>query len=242
VKRQYHKWFSQRLGRDMELLVFGHAGAKVLVFPTREGRFYDYENWGLVDALRPSIDAGCIRLFCVDGVDSESLYCRTAPPPARTRRHTQYESYILSEVIPFMLSENGIPSLIVHGCSIGAYHAVNLALRHPSLFCKVVALSGRYDLTRPVGPFEDLFSGYYDQDVYFITPNHFLPNLSDLSLLEPMRRMEITLAVGERDAFYESNLVLSHALRNKGIQHRLAIWPGEAHRARYWREMIGNYL
>lgn len=226
----------------MELLVFGHAGAKVLVFPTREGRFYDYENWGLVDALRPSIDAGHIRLFCVDGVDSESLYCRTAPPPARTLRHAQYESYILNEVIPFMLSENGVPSLIVHGCSIGAYHAVNLALRHPSLFCKVVALSGRYDLTRPVGTFEDLFSGYYDEDVYFITPNHFLPNLNDLRLLEPMRSMEITLAVGEHDPFYESNLVLSHALRNKGIRHRLAIWPGEAHRARYWREMIGNYL
>jgi esterase/lipase superfamily enzyme len=50
-------------------------------------------------------------------------------------------------VIPFMRSENGVPSLVVHGCSIGAYHAMNLALRHPSLFCKVVALSGRYDLT-----------------------------------------------------------------------------------------------
>ena len=226
----------------MELLVFGHAGAKVLVFPTREGRFYDYENWGLVDALRPSIDAGYIRHFCVDGIDSESLYCRTAPPPARTRRHVEYESYILREVIPFMLSENGVPLLIVHGCSIGAYHAVNLALRHPSLFCKVVALSGRYDLTRPTGPFEDLFSGYYDENIYFITPNHFLPNLSDVRLLETMRRIEITLAVGEHDPFYESNLALSRALCDKGVQHHLAVWPGEAHRARYWREMVRHYL
>lgn len=242
MKRQYHKWFSQRLGRDMELLVFGHAGAKVLVFPTREGRFYDYENWGLVEALRPSIDAGYIRLFCVDGIDSESLYSRNAPPPARTRRHAEYESYILREVIPFMLSENGVPSLIVHGCSIGAYHAVNLALRNPSLFCKVVALSGRYDLTRPSGPFEDLFSGYYDEDIYFITPNHFLPNLNDARLLETMRRIEITLAVGEQDPFYESNLTLSRALRDKRIEHRLAVWPGEAHRACYWREMVRNYL
>jgi esterase/lipase superfamily enzyme len=47
VKREYHKWFSPSLGRDMELLVFGHTGARVLVFPTREGRFYDYENWDL---------------------------------------------------------------------------------------------------------------------------------------------------------------------------------------------------
>jgi esterase/lipase superfamily enzyme len=237
----------------MELLVFGHGGAGVLVFPTREGRFYDYENWGLVDALRHSIEGGYIRLFCVDGVDSESLYCHCAPPPARVNRHLQYERYIIQEVIPLMLSEkmlsenptrseNGAPSLIVHGCSIGAYHAMNLALRHPSLFCKIVALSGRYDLTRPFGPFTDLFSGHYDQDVYLNTPNHFLPNLRDPCFLDPMRRMDITLAVGEQDPFHESNRVLSHSLAAQNIPHRLAIWPGEAHRARYWREMVPHYL
>lgn len=222
--------------------MFGHAGAKVLVFPTREGRFFDYENWGLVAALRHSIDAGRIRLFCVDAVDSESLYCRWSPPSARVDRHRQYERYILQEVIPFMMSEIGEPSLIVHGCSIGAYHAMNLALRYPSLFCKVVALSGRYDLTRPFGPFEDLFSGHYDQEIYFITPNHYLFELNDPNYLDPMRRMDITLAVGQQDPFHESNLVLSKALATKEVPHRLAIWPGEAHRARYWREMITHYL
>src|ERR1700722_11882289 len=119
MKRCYHKWFSETLGRDMELLVFGHAGAKVLVFPTREGRFYDYENWGLVDALGKSMDGGHIRLFFIDGVDWESLYCRALPPPARVERHRRYERYILDEVIPLMRAENGEPSLIVHGCSIG---------------------------------------------------------------------------------------------------------------------------
>jgi esterase/lipase superfamily enzyme len=195
-----------------------------------------------VDALRHSIEGGYTRLFCLDAVDSESLYCRAVSPPARVDRHRQYERYILQEVIPLMLSENGISSLIVHGCSIGAYHAMNFALRHPCLFCKVVALSGRYDLIRSCGPFEDLFSGHYDQDIYFITPNHFLPNMNDHGLLEPIRRMEITLAVGEQDPFHDSNCMLSQALTDKNVPHRLAIWPGEAHRARYWREMVGHYL
>lgn len=226
----------------MELLMFGHAGAKVLVFPTREGRFYDYENWGLVNALAPSIRAGNIRLFCVDGIDAESLYCRHAPAWARVSRHRHYEQYILHEVIPFMQSQNGVPFLVAHGCSIGAFHALNLALRHPSLFGKVVALSGRYDLTRPCGPFDDLFGGHYDQDIYFITPNHFLPNLHDQAFLEPLRRMEITFAVGEHDPFLQSNQVLSHALTGKGLPHHFAIWPGEAHRARCWREMVAVYL
>jgi esterase/lipase superfamily enzyme len=38
----------------MELLVFGHAGAKVLMFPTREGRFWEYERLGLVASLSKS--------------------------------------------------------------------------------------------------------------------------------------------------------------------------------------------
>ncbi|MEJ7609377.1 MAG: esterase, partial [Bryobacteraceae bacterium] len=79
----------------MELLVFGHGGARVLVFPTRQGRFYDYENWGLVAALQNSVDRGQLQLFCVDSVDSETLYCRSCAPHAKVARHAQFEQYIL---------------------------------------------------------------------------------------------------------------------------------------------------
>jgi esterase/lipase superfamily enzyme len=65
MNREYHRWYTPRLGRDMELLVFGHGGAKVLVFPTRDGRFHEYEDLRLVEALRPKIDAGQLQLWCV---------------------------------------------------------------------------------------------------------------------------------------------------------------------------------
>ncbi len=41
----------------------------------------------------------------------------------------------------------------------------------------MVAFSGRYDLTLNVESFNDLFNGYYDENIYFHTPTHFLPNL-----------------------------------------------------------------
>src|ERR1700722_9122115 len=154
--REYHRWFSPCLERDMELLTFGHSGAAVLVFPTREGRFYDYENWGLVRAVQDFIDAGRLRLYCVDSVDSEALYCRCRPPQARIARNNQYQRYILEEVVPLARSKDPDAPLIAHGCSIGAYHAVNIALRHPDQFRRVVGLSGRYDLTRRIGSFPDL--------------------------------------------------------------------------------------
>ena len=242
MNRQYHKWHSPRLNREMELLVFGHAGARVLVFPTRQGRFFDYENWGLVGALSSSIDAGFIQLYCVDSIDSETFYCGDCPPEWRLARHKQYEEYILREVLPLSQLLNPDSFLIAHGCSIGAFHAINIAFRHPGLFGKVVALSGRYDLTQEIGPFHDLFQGFYNLDVYFNTPNHFVPNLHDTFVLEKLRQSEIVLAVGEDDPFRDSTVRLSEALYSKQIGHQLAIWTGEAHRPRYWRKMVKLYL
>ncbi len=242
MNREYHKWFSPRLHRDMELLVFGHGGARVLVFPTRQGRFYDYENWGLVGSVADRIRAGYLQLFCVDSVDSEGLYSEGCAPECRIGRHNEYEAYLLEEVIPFTRSCNGHPALISHGCSIGAYHAVNVALRHPEQFSKVVALSGRYDLTRPAGPFRDLFNGYYDQDIYFHTPTHFVANLAEGWLLDQVRRLRITLAIGRHDCFYESTCELSRVLTGKHVSHEMVVWDGEAHRARDWRRMAAHYL
>jgi esterase/lipase superfamily enzyme len=139
-------------------------------------------------------------------------------------------------------SRNPDPTLIAHGCSLGAYHAVNLACRHPARFKKVVALSGRYDLTLSVGSFRDLFDGYYDETIYYHTPSHFMPQLTDAALLEALRRMEITLVIGADDVFLENNVQFSGVLNSQRIEHRLHIWEGEAHRPRYWREMIAQYL
>jgi esterase/lipase superfamily enzyme len=243
MKREYHRWFSPRLHREMELLSFGHAGVPVLIFPTRQGRFFDYENWGLVGAVADRIEDGWLRLYCVDSADSETLYCRCRPPRARIERHLQYEGYILEEVLPLMRIENPHTDRpAVHGCSIGAYHAVNIAFRHPHRFARVIGLSGRYDLTKPVGPFADLFDGYYDEDIYFQTPSHYIPGISDPVLLDQLRGLDITLAVGEEDPFCANVKHLSTCLDEKHVPHRLYIWQGEAHRARHWREMVRCYL
>lgn len=242
MDREYWKWFSPNLKRDMELLVFGHAGARTLVFPTREGRFFDYENWRLVAASAEAIEAGHLQLFCVDSVDSEGLYCRACPAPSRIAKHKQFERYIVDEVLPFTESKNRQPFLIAHGCSIGAYHAMNIALRHPTRFHKVVAFSGRYDLTKQMGGFEDLFGGYYDEDIYFHTPNHFIPQMSDPELLNRLGRMDITMVIGEDDPFRQSNIDLSESLSSKGVRNRLVTWEGEAHRACYWRKMVKLFL
>src|SRR5262245_25091307 len=99
--RSFHTWHSPSLERDMELLVFGQSGARVLVFPTSMGRFHDWEDRGLVGSLGELLNQGLLQLFCVDSVDGESWYARDKGPEARVARHAQYDRYLLDEVLPF---------------------------------------------------------------------------------------------------------------------------------------------
>lgn len=242
MHREYHKWFSPHLQRDMELLLFGHSGARVLFFPPRVGRFYDYENWRVIDALRYPIEEGWLQVYCVDSVDEESFYCFWCHPRGRITRHLQYERYILDEVLPFSTKLNKNPYLMSVGCSFGAFHAVNIAFRHPHCFSKVVGMSGRYDLTLSTGIFKDLLDGYYDEDAYFNIPCHYLPNINDSDYLEAIRKLDVALVIGQEDVFLDNNRYFSEKLWEKGIWHALHIWDGEAHRARSWRKMVQLYL
>ena len=242
MHREYHQWHSPLLDREMELLVHGHAGARVLVFPPRVGRFYDYENKGMVDSMRHQLESGALQLFCVDSVDADGLYCDWKTPVDRIAYHLQFEDYILTEVLPFSLKLNPDPRLIAHGCSLGAFHAVNIALRHPHLFQRIVAFSGRYDLTSVPTDFHDLFHGYYDDRIYYNTPSHYLPGITDETILAQIRRMEITLVVGEDDPFIENTRTLSRVMWEKGIWHAMHVWWGRAHRFRYWRQMARIYF
>ena len=242
MKREYHKWYSPNLDRDMELLVFGHSGAKVLFFPPRMGRFYDYENWQVIKALEDKITHGHLQVFCVDSVDLESFYNSFVHPGYRIYRHIQYEKYVLKEVLPLANQINSNTHVISAGCSLGAYHAVNVAMRHPGLFCKVVGMSGRYDLTESKGYFQDLLSGFHNDFVYFNMPNQFLKNLEDPILIKQLDDMDIILAIGKEDPFLESNYTLSNILNEKGISHQFYEWDEEAHKARYWRKMVQIYF
>ncbi|WP_411825305.1 esterase family protein [Luteolibacter sp. AS25] len=242
MKREYHKWWSENLNRDMEMLVFGHAGAKVLVFPTRDGRFFEYEDLRLTEVLRHKIEAGQLQLYCLDGISNESFYCFWAHPSGRIQRYLEYEAYVLEEVIPFADELNDHPCIISHGCSLGGYFAANIVFRHPKPFSKLVAFSGRYDLTLKVESFDSLLGAHYDDEVYFNTPTHFLPGLKSKAILKELRRIDMIFVIGRQDPFVKNNEHLSRILTQKKISHRLHYWPGRAHRGRFWREMAPHFV
>lgn len=236
MNREYHKWHSRRLGRTMELLVFGHAGMPALVFPTSAGRFFQFEDCGMVGALGARIEAGQLQLYCVDSVDRESWYNRQAPPRARIARHIQYEQYAIEEVLPLVSEKNPETRPMAVGCSFGGYHAVNIALRHPDLFRGFLSMSGAFDLAH-------FLDGVCDGECYFHLPTYYLPGLTDPWYLERFRHNRFVLATGWDDHCLEQNQALDRILNERGIAHEYYVWDTwNAHDWPTWQRMAQTYL
>src|SRR5271166_3238964 len=140
MQRSYESWYSSALGRKMEFLWFGWSGYPVLAFPTSMGRFFQYEDTGLVGALASKIEAGYLQLVCADSVDAESWYDEFIPPELRGVRHEQYDAYLAQELVPYVRERSRFAQMGTFGCSFGAYHAANFAGRHPEVVSKAVCL------------------------------------------------------------------------------------------------------
>jgi esterase/lipase superfamily enzyme len=236
VKRQYGKLWSAALGREMEHLVFGHAGAPVLVFPTSKGRFYQWEDFHMIAVLREHLERGWLQLFCVDSVDDKSWYNFEDHQRIQLEWHLAYETYLIDEFLPWLGKVNSTPFLILAGASFGAFHAVNFALRFPHLARRVVAMSGDYRSQKYV-------EGYYDEDVLANSPLDYLTSLPPRELASETQRVEFRLAAGRWDFCMEPTVALSHELERLGVPQQCHIWddPG-AHDWPLWRRQVLHYL
>jgi esterase/lipase superfamily enzyme len=235
MKRDYRTWHSPAVGREMELLVFGERGTPVVVFPTSMGRFYQWEDFGMIAHLGRRIDEGLLQLWCVDSVDSESFYNKQVDGQARARRHLAYDRYLADEVVPAILKENGNPSIELLGASFGAFHAVALATRHPGIASRVIGLSGAYDAAK-------WLDGIRERDAYFANPLAFLPGLTDAQQLRSLRDTEFVIATGVDDPNVAGSRQIVATLQQKGVPADLHLWTGWAHDWPFWKEMVDTFV
>jgi len=236
MRRDYIKWYSPSLHRDMELLAFGHAGFPIVVFPTSGGRFWEYEDRGMVHALAPRIEAGSLQVICVDSVDQESWYNRGIHPAGRLHRQNAFDAYLAVEAAPWIRDRTSWPRFGTTGCSFGGYHAINFALRHPDLVAYAVSMSGAFDSPKR---FLDRF---YNQDAYLHSPLDYLPSLADPWFLDRIRRNSYVLAIGNHDPLFDQNVKLAHVLGTKQIPHIMDVWEGFGHDWPWWHQMAEKFL
>lgn len=227
----YHKWYSPSIGRDFEMLVFGHAGYPVILFPTSRGSYYQNKDQGLIETARWFLETGKVRIYCPDSHDAASWYNKSISPAQRAWQHTLYDKLILEEVLPRAARETGHQRVALAGCSFGGYHAANFAFRHPGLAGYCLSMSGIFDI-------RSFTDGYYDDNVYFNNPVDFIPDATDPALWE----MGIILGTADRDICRGQNEWLSRLLIAKSIPHWLDIRADRDHDWTVWKEMFPHYL
>ena len=224
------------------MLAYGHWGRPLLAFPSEQGHCGQYQDFGMVDAIAPLLDAGRVKLYCVDSYDSWTWHDGTVPLEERARRHAAYERWILERVVPFIRDDSGgAGEPAVTGVSFGAYHAANFALRRADLFPLAICQSGVYDVS-VVG------WGERGDAVYFNNPMDYVANL-DGDHLEWLRgRVSLLLVCGQGQwedttGALESTRRFAALLGEKGIRHELDLWGHEfPHDWPSWRTQLARQL
>jgi esterase/lipase superfamily enzyme len=224
------------------ILAYGHYGRPVLAFPAQQGKRREWEERGMVDAIAGLIDAGRVKLYCVDSWDSGSWHDDWLPLEERARRHGDYERWLVEHVAPLIHADcRGAEPIATTGVSMGAYHAANLALRRADLFPLALCLSGIYDLGA-VG------WGERSDAFYFNNPVDYVAHLGGGHLDWLRAHVHLVVVVG-RGAWEDSTGALEQTRRfasllaDKEIPHELDVWGEDAaHDWPAWRAQIAHHL
>lgn len=246
---QYYKHWSNTLQRHMEYKVYGTEGKGVLVFPSQDQRFYEWEDNGMIDVLAPMIEAGQIHLICCDSIDRETWSNGTNGAHVayvsdeekshyheRIELHERWYNYITGELIPVVSHGE---KLIVTGCSMGGYHAGNVFFRRPDLFSTLLSLSGLFHA--------DYFFPHYDDElIYFNSPLDYLKGQRDPSiLLNQYRSKQIICCCGQGN--YESvtsssTRRLQQVLSEAGVDGWFDFWGKDVSHDFYWWRKQAAYF
>lgn len=232
------------LDRPGTLIRYGHWGRPVLVFPSEQGRAWDYESNGMVDAVRGLLDAGRVKLYCVDSFDHLTWSDRWIPLEERARRHRAYDAWITGPVLGWLRADSpGASDPVVTGCSLGAFHALNISLTHADLFPVAICQSGSYD------PSLWHAWGERGEAAYFTNPTDYVPHLEGAHLDWLRSRVHVVLTVGQ--GAWETHPTrslpeayrMSGLLADRGISHELDVWGHDvAHDWPWWQRQLAVHL
>lgn len=227
-----------------DLIAYGHYGRPVLAFPAEAGRAWDFENNGMTDAVADLIDAGRMKLYCVDSADAWTWSDRGVAIEERARRHERYEQWVVQQAVPWVSRDcDGATELIAVGVSLGAFHAANFALKHADVFPLAICLSGNYDPTT--------WHAWGEQAdaVYFNNPLAYVDNLDGDHLDWLRGQVALVLVVGQGawethpTNALPSTRALAQALGRRGIRHELDVWGYDVpHDWPSWQRQLRHHL
>ncbi|WP_433363431.1 esterase family protein [Actinoplanes sp. CA-142083] len=242
--RHYSAQLSAPDGATATVAAYGHWGRPVLVFPTEKGNAWEWANTGMVATLEPLLEAGRLKLYCVDSFDAGTWSDEQQPLEERARRHDTYEKWILNAVVPHIRADSGEDSEIVTaGCSLGAFHALNFSLRRADLFPLALCFSGNYEPVTWRGSWGERGDAFY-----FNSPADYAANLHGDHLDWLRSRVSVLLVCGQGQwedttGSLASTPRMAEILKAKGIRCELDMWgPDVPHDWPSWRAQAAHHL
>jgi len=244
VNREVTELWSEPIGAAGTVIRYGHWGRPVLVFPSEQGKAQDFENNGMISAVQGLIDEGRLKLYCVDSYDAASWSDQSVPLEERARRHGAYESWIVDAVVPWLLADCGGESVEIAtlGCSLGAYHAANFALKRADLFPLALCFSGNYDPASWNG------WGERGDAAYFNNPIDYVGHLDGDHLAWLRERVSLLLVCGQgawedSTGALPSTRQLAALLASRQLRHELDLWGYDVpHDWPAWRAQVAHHL
>jgi esterase/lipase superfamily enzyme len=239
----HHELYSPAIGASGAVIAYGHWGRPVLAFPAEGGRASDWQDRGMVEAVAGLLDAGRMKLYCVDSFDAASWSNQSVGIEDRARAHGRYESWILEQVAPFIHDDcGGTKEVLTTGVSLGAFHAANFALKHADRFPLGLCLSGNYD--------PSAWNGWGDRGdaTYFNNPIDYVEHLGGHHLEWLRERLSLVIVCGQgmwedSTGALESSKRLAELLAGKGLRHELDLWGHDVpHDWPSWRAQIAHHL
>jgi esterase/lipase superfamily enzyme len=226
-----------------EVVAYGHWGRPLLAFPSERGAATDWEDRGMVEAIAPLLDAGRVKLYCVTSYDAASWHDQSLSLEERARRHEVYEGWVCGDVVPWIRADcAGEAEVILAGCSFGAYHAANFAVRRADLFPLAICMSGVYDVSVVGGGWER------GDAVYFHNPMDYVANLHGGHLDWLRSRVRLLLVCGQGQwedttGALESTRRFAGLLAGKGLPHELDLWGHDVpHDWPSWQRQLAHHL
>jgi esterase/lipase superfamily enzyme len=236
--KAHERWYSDRIGSDVNFVRWGDYGRPVLVFPTAGGDAEEIEREGVVHACGGLLGEGRIKLYSCDSVAGRIMMQGVGSPEYRLWLLNSFHDFIYREVVPAIRADIGGADLLIitAGASIGAFNAVATMCRYPDVIGAAVGMSGTYDLNR-------FYEHHFTDDLYFASPVHFLPNLEGGHLDLLRERFAILTTGSGRWENPEHSWQLAEVLGSKGIPNRVDQWGTEwDHQWPTWLRMLPQYL
>lgn len=229
---------SEELERDFDVTVYGSQGQPAIVFPEGDSTCTSWENAGMIDALQELVDSGAIQLFCIDSLDDEGWYSRSALPEYRLENIRSYLTFAQKDFASFVATHTSSQKKpLLLGAGMGALNATLLLLNDPSQFGGLLALSGNYDV-------RSFLDDKPNEEWLALSPVDRVPNLKAKEI-KALSKLPIAFVCGQHPS--EDGIATQRTLEaefaNKGIEATFEYWGFDvSHGWDWWKEEAQQLL